>query len=268
MFEFEKNLRFDPGDYLVSSELSETQKKRIDDATLIFKDNIVGEIKKLGGTRKENEAKFEEISKKVEAELKNFDKDYQKDFKNYINLLAKLIEDLSVTIVPVKEMPWPDVFFCTIPRIVIEKNKLKLLDNAIAYYGEIKCVISRTIIFGKIKGEKPLFAPIMGDLEIDYKIDGSHSGSKSESFSYINAIINSLEKSSTRSHLTKYLEAYQAHGDPICDFLKKNDELMNSMEALISGLESKRLSNDIAICGIAIPHPTDNTSLLIVIDEG
>jgi hypothetical protein len=120
-----------------------------------------------------------------------------------------------------------------------------------------------------MKGEKPLFAPIMGTIDLgDYKLDDSQKEPKSQIYSYIDALINSFDSIITKNHLAKYHEGYQRHGDPICDYLMKDNELMNSMERITSSIESNRLSSDIAICSIAIPQSSDKTTLLLVTDEG
>jgi len=269
---FINKIEFDPAEYLVSSkehELTDFQKKTIESATSIMKENIIGEIQSFGGNLKINEEKFKELENKVNEELKNEEyADLKKELKNYIKLLREIIEKTCVIIIPVKEMPWVNVLFRTVPRIIFNK-KLELLDNAIAYYGEIKCVISRSTIFGKMKDEKPLFAPIMGAIDLGgYRLDESQKEPKSQRYSYISAIINSFDSIITKNHLAKYHEGYQRHGDPICDFLMKDNELMNSMERITSGIESNRLTSDIAIFSIAIPHSTDKTTLLLVTDEG
>ena len=269
---FTNKIEFDPGEYLVSSdeqELTVFQKKVIESAISIMKDNIVGDFKSFGGNLKVNEEKFKELENKVNAELKNEEyEDIKKELKNYIKILRELIEKVCAVIIPVKEMPWENVLFRTVPRITFDK-KLELLDNAVAYYGEIKCIISRPTIFGKMKDEKPLFAPIMGAIDLGgYKLDETSKDPKSHRYSYISAIINSFDSTITKNHLAKYHEGYQRHGDPICDFLMKNNELMNSMERITSGIDSNRLSSDIAIFSVAIPQPTDKTTLLLVTDEG
>ena len=269
---FVNKLEFDPADYLVSreeQELSNFQKEVIEKATAIMKDNIVGEIKSFGGNFKVNEEKFKELEKKANEELENQEyEDIKKELKNYVKKLKELIEKTCLAIIPVKEMPWVDVLFRTVPRITFDK-KIELVDNSIAYYGEIKCVLSRSTIFGKIKNENPLFAPIMGTLDLmGYKLDESIKGPKTQIYPYVSAIINSLDSTMTQNHLAKYHESYQRHGDPICDFLMKDNELMNSMERITSSIESERISSDIAVYSIAIPQPADNTTLVLVTDEG
>ncbi len=269
---FSDKLEFNPAEYLVSSEeqeLTNFQKKMIDDATAILKDNIIGGLKSFGGNLKANEEKFKELEKRAEEELENEQyESIKKELKSYVKKLRELVEKTCVAIIPVKEMPWVDVLFRSVPRIVFDK-KAELLDNAIAYYGEIKCVISRPTIFGKMSGEKPLFAPVMGAVDLgDYKLDETDKGPKSQIYSYISAIINSFDSRTIRNHLAKYHEGYQRHGDPICDFLMKDDELLNSMEKVASSIESGRLSSDIAVYSIAIPQTADKTTLLITVDEG
>ncbi|MFW9989111.1 MAG: hypothetical protein ACFFC3_10680 [Candidatus Odinarchaeota archaeon] len=269
---FLNKLEFDPLEYLVSSEeqqLLEIQKKVIENATIIMKENIIGEIKAFGGNVNKNEEKFKELEKKVENILKKEEfEDIKKELKNYTKKLRELIEKTCVAIIPIKEMPWMDVLFRTIPRIIFDE-KLELLDNAIAYYGEVKCVLSRPIVFGKMKNEKPLFAPIMETIDLGgFKLDETQKEPKTQNYSYISAIIDSFDSTVNKNHLAKYHEGYQRHGNPICDFLMNNNELMNSLERISSGIESGRISSHIALYSIAIPQNADKTTLVLVTDEG
>ena len=269
---FVNKLEFNPEDYLVSSEeqeLTHFQKQMIDKATAILKNNVIGSLKSFGGSIKANEEKFKELEKRAAEELENeqYD-DLKKELKSYVKKLRDLIEKTCVVIIPVKEMPWVDVLFRSVPRIVFDK-KVELLDNAIAYYGEIKCVISRPTIFGKMGGEKPLFAPVMGAVDLEgFKLDESEKRPKSQIYSYVSAIINSFDSTVTRNHLAKYHEGYQRHGDPICDFLMKDDELVNALERVTSSIESNRHSSEIAVFSIAVPQPAEKTTFLVVVDEG
>jgi len=71
---FVNKLEFDLTDYIVSSEeheLADYQKKMIDNAISIMKDNTVGDIKSFGGNLKVNEEKFKEIVKMANEELEN-----------------------------------------------------------------------------------------------------------------------------------------------------------------------------------------------------
>ncbi len=264
---FRNSLNFDVSEYLVE-DLTELQKDIINDATFILKDNIVGELKSFGGSVKKNEEKFKDFMKQAEAELeKDKYKEIKKKLKDYLKKLSELIIKTCVVIIPVKEMPWVDVVFRTIPRIVYD-DKVQLLDSSIAYYGEIKCFIGRTTLYGKIKDQEPLFAPFTGNLDLKgYKLDAANKEPKSHLFPYIAAIINSLESVLTKNQLAKYHEEFQRHGDPIYDFLMKDDDLVNSMKNVITALDSGRIQSEIAVCSIAVPLPSDKKSIVLITDE-
>ena len=270
---FVNDLQFDVSEYL-DSELSDYQKKLIEDATFILQDNIVGDITKLGGNLQKNKEKFENFLKNAETNIENEKyKDSEKDLKQFLKDYAKKLQEVitktCVAVIPVKELPWVDILFRSVPRIELDNKKVELLDNAIAYYGEIKCVISRTTIYGKIKDEKPLFAPFMGELDLKgFKLDESQQGKpKLLVYPYVSTIIESLETSSTRSQLAKYHEGYQRHGEPICDFLMNKPDLLETMEKIQTGLDTGRIKSDISVCGIAIPFPSDNISLVLLVEE-
>jgi len=264
---FIDSLNFDVSEYLVE-ELSEFQKDIINDATFILKDNVVGEIKSFGGSVKKNEEKFKDFMKRAETELeKDTYKEIKKKLKEYLKKLSELIIKTCVAIIPVKEMPWVDVVFQTIPRIIFS-DKVHLLDYSIAYYGEIKCFIGRTTLYGHIKDQEPLFAPFTGNLDLgDYKLDATQKEPKSHIFPYISALINSLDSAITKNQLAKYHEEFQRHGDPICDFLMKDDDLVNSMKKIATALESERTTSDIAVCSIIVPLPSDKKSIVLITDE-
>ena len=48
----------------------------------------------------------------------------------------------------------------------------------------------------------------------------------------------------------------------------KNESKSSNFERITSGIESNRLSSDIAVFSIAVPQNTDKTTLLVVVDEG
>ena len=267
---FVKALQFDVSEYL-DSELTEFQTNLIEEATLILKDNIVGAVKKFGGNYDKNKQKFDSFIKKAEKELeKKENSSIQKQFlKNYSKKLIELIEKSCVAIIPVKDMPWVEVLFRSVPRLAIFDKKVELTDTSIAYYGEIKCVISKTTIFGKMRDKESLFAPIIGELDLGgYKLEDPKKEPKSEIYSYISAVINTLDSTITRNQLEKYHEGYQRHGEPICDFLMSKKDLFEAMENGRSGLESDRIKSNVAVCSIAIPLFGDKSTLLLVIDDG
>ncbi len=265
---FINSLKFDVSDYLVE-ELTELQSEIINDATIILKDNIVGDLKSYGGSVKKNEEKFKEFMKKAEAELeKDKYKEIKKKLKEYLKKLSELIIKTCVVIIPVKELPWVDVIFRTIPRISY-KDKVQLMDNAIAYYGEIKYFVGRTIIYGKIKDQESLFAPFTGNIDLGgYKLDESQKEPKSHIFPYMSAIINSLDSTITKNQLSKYHEEFQGHGEAISDFLMKDSDLNDSMGKITTAIESERSKSDTAVCCIIVPLPSEKKSIVLISDEG
>ena len=92
---FLNKLAFDVSDYLDDSHLSNFQKKLIDDAAFIFKDNIVGDIKQYGGNLENNNEKLENFIKKAEQELDNEEfKESAKELKQFLKDYSKKLRDL------------------------------------------------------------------------------------------------------------------------------------------------------------------------------
>jgi rubrerythrin len=256
-------------------ELNSFQSKNIQKATSILEKNIVGEVKYFGGDLDEGSEVFENLIKGLKTELEDEKNDEYRDelqdlLDQYLQKLEALIEKTCYAIIPVKEMPWKDVLFRTLPKIEFKNGKIILFDNIIAFYGEIDTSISKTTIYGKINNEKPLFAPVMGDiqLDIDQTRENIEEGTKKVyNFSYINAVINSLEKDSILKHLTRYDQGYQRHGEPISDFLQQKQDLMKAMNNLVSAIESDRVNKNSAICGIALPEKNAEKTIVITLDE-
>jgi hypothetical protein len=266
------NLDFDPSKYMVE-ELSSDQEKILKNAIEdTFKENIDGDIKKFGG--KVNEEDFKKIEEEVEKRMKNpifkpFEKDLEKVSKKWVELLKKSIEAFTYTNVPVKEMPFPSVTFLTVPRITWEKGKLdkmKLDTNGIAYLGEIKGLVTRTTLYGKMKKEDPLFAPHIGDLDLaGYKPDPNEKSPKSENLRFVYEIIKSMGRKATQNQVTRYDAQYERHGEPICDFLMKDEDLKKTLGKLTSAIESKRQTSSASITAMVLP--LISTSMVIALDE-
>ncbi|MEJ2249746.1 MAG: hypothetical protein P8Y70_13400 [Candidatus Lokiarchaeota archaeon] len=279
--QFEDVLNINPLDlkeFLDSSlekGLSKFQRNLIEEATSILKENIVEteSVKSFGGSIKGHEDLLDDHLQRIEKELeKDKYSENQKElkslFKSYTKVIREYIDKTCFCIIPVKEMPWVDVLFRSVPRMIINDN-IKLLDNSITYYGEIKCVLPRTILYGKMKEIEPLFAPLMGELDLKgYELDDQQKKSKkSLNFKYITEIIKSLDSVKSKNAIAKYHEGFQRHGDPLCDFLMQNGELMNSMNQLISGIDTGRLETEVAVSAIGIPFQSDKISLIIVENE-
>ena len=119
--EFLKKTAFDHAGYLVEGNLEDLpdyMKKMIENASSIMKENTVGDIKVFGGSIKKNEGKFNDFVKLAEKESENEKfKDIKKNIKDYIKILNDLVEKYCVAVIPVKELPWENVIFQTVPRI-------------------------------------------------------------------------------------------------------------------------------------------------------
>ena len=88
---FVDSIQLNIDDFLVD-ELTEMQKEVVDEATFIFKENIVGDMKFFGGNIKKNEEKYNEILKHAEEELKlEKYKEIKKHLKDYLKKLPELI---------------------------------------------------------------------------------------------------------------------------------------------------------------------------------
>ena len=261
---FISNIDFNIEEFL-TEELTDMQKEIIDEATFIFKDNIVGEINSFGGNIKKNEEKFKEFMKKAEEELeKDQYKEIKKELKEFLKKLPEMIIKTCYAVITVKELPWESVTFRTKPQI-IHDEKISLVDNVISYYGLVNCYIGRTTIYGKISGQDPLFAPFTGNLDLGgLKVE---EFKESDSFGFVDAVINSLDSTITKSQLAKYHEQFSRHGDPVADFLMKREELMEVMSRLTSSLETGRIKSDMALSSIALPIPSEKKTLTVVMEE-
>ncbi len=269
--------KFDVLNYIFlcpKDELSPFQKENIDNAISILEGNLgTRPIQYFGGNLKKNEQELIEYVNKLKKEIEKLPQNIQKELNDFLKKYNKILKDYinksCYAIIPLKEMPWTDILFRTVPKIIFNEKTVELNDNIIAYYGEINCAISKNTIYGRIKDEKPLFAPVLGDFEIDFEFNESDQKvKKSFKYNYISAIIESLDSTSIKNHLTRYHEGYQRRGDPISDFLNNKEDLLEKFRKLTSGMESGRIDTNISILGIALPHPSDNTSLVLVLDEG
>ena len=264
---FKNNINFQVDGFLVN-ELTSLQEKIIDDATFIFKDNIIGELKVFGGNIKKNEDKYKELKDNIESEIeKEKYKVIRKDLKEYLKLLPELILKTCVAEIPVKELPWEDVIFRTIPRI-LRKDTVKIFPNKIAYYGYIKCKINKSILFGRINGQDPFFAPLQRELDLK-GAEPNNAGEVSlpRDFQYVDAIMKAIDDPLIKLQLSAYEEKNSKKGDAICDYLNQNGELLEIMSKLKTDIDVGATNSGVVINAIAIPSDNNNTTLVIVLND-
>ncbi|GAB4326437.1 MAG: hypothetical protein Kow0069_32920 [Promethearchaeota archaeon] len=258
-------------DHLVPNELNPKQSKHVDKVKELLEGNLVGDPTLFGG--KLDEEKFKEFKEALLAELgkeeyKSLKGKLEKSLENYLEALKKVVEELVVGFFPVKDMPTPSITFRTVPLVRTEsKTPLKFtVMLTVAFACEVQCVVNRTTLFGEMKGEAPLFAPLIGEMDLGgFKLTPDMKAPTSENFAYLEALLKSMSKMSTRNNVTRYHAQYQRHGEPICDFFMKDEQLMKSMEKVTSGVDSKRLQSGAAVAALVKPHAA--RTLVLVHDE-
>jgi len=267
-----ENLNIDPTKHMIFNQLTPDQEKIYNNAMEILKNNLNGDPKKFGGKLNEEEFKKveEEVLKRLDNDIfKEHKKDLEKLAKRWLELKRNELNSYIFAIFPVKEMPFPSASFITVPRIVWPKGKLDKMSldtNGIAYAGEIKALITRTTLFGKPSKNKPLFAPHIGPLDMAaYKLTPEEKGPKNENMRFVYEVINSLERRSTQNQVMRYDDQYERHGEPICDFLIKDEDLVKTLSKLTSAIDSKRQSSGSAIPAIALI--VQDTTLVLTTDE-
>ncbi len=266
-------LEIDIQEFLDFEKLNPYQENLIEQATEILKLNTVGDVIKYGGNIKRNEnlikSLWEQVDKELEKEEYKDQKSKLKDFvKSYFKMLREKINKTCGAIIAVKEMPFINVHFNNIPQIEIDGKNPKLYDTLIIYTGEIKCLLPRAIIHGKIKNVEPLFSPVMES--ITWKEGANFFNGETSTSTLINALdqlLKKIESKDIKNFLINYQENFQRHGDPYCDYLHEDDDLMEVMNNLTTDLESGRAKSNIVINALAIPQPSRKTTFIAVINE-
>ncbi len=255
-----------------SPELSPDHEKIKKAVEEILGDNIVEEIKAVGG--KIDIEEFNKMESEIQKQLQNpIFKPYEADLKKLVEkwLLHKKNEFAHhlFLVFKVKDFPFPSVSFLTIPQITWEQGKadrMKLNTDRIAFCGEIEALATRTVLYAKIAKEDPLFAPHIGNLDLaGYKPDAADETPKSQNLLFVKEILASMERKSTQNQVTRYDSQYERHGEPICDYFMQQDGLKKVMSKLTSALDSKRQNSNAAICGIVLP--LIKTTMAITTDE-
>ena len=268
-------LKFDLQNHLIEGELSENQEKYATWAIDMVKKNIPAEEspKKWGG--KVNEDALAEIEEQIQKFLENpvfkeFKDNLEKPLAKYVEKLKEVIEETVMVTIPLQDMPFPEVTFRVIPYVTWKDDKiskLKVETGRIVFTADIAGIISRTILFGKMKDADPLFAPLIGELDMaDYKPDADAKGPLSKNVEFVDQVITALDRPSTRNHVVRYHREYERIGQPICDFLMRDEQLLEILSGLDSALDTKRQTSNAAI--IVFAYKQDNSTFILVQNEG
>ena len=267
-----QKIKFDRVAHLAADELTDDQTKIIDAVKKIIQENIAGDVKVFGGKVNEEEITKlqEEIKKELAAdEFKSIAKKMDKVVENWIDVWKKAVEQTCVAFLPVKDMPFPNVTFVNAPMVLEDKKgkmQFELHEDSILFCVEIACVVNRTVLYAKVPKEEPLFAPLIGEIDFgDFKLDADQKGSLSQNLAYIFTLADSLDSTSSKNNVTRYDAQYQRHGEPICDFFMKDEELMKAMVKITSALDSKRVSSGAAVCCTVVQG--NNNSIVLVHSE-
>ncbi len=267
-----KGIKFDPLKHIAPNELSADQTKIIDGVKKILEGNINGDVKVFGGKINEGELKQlqDKIKKEMEApDFKDISKKMDKVIEGWLGAWKKAIAKTCIAFIPVKDMPFAHVTFMSTPMVLEDKKgkmEFELVDESMVYCAEIACVVNRCVLYAKIAKDKPLFAPLIGEIDLGgFKLDPNQKGPYSQNMAYVLALLESLDSTSSKNNVTRYDSQYQRHGEPICDYFMKDEELCKATDKITSALETKRISSGAAVCATVVPM--SNFSLVLVHNE-
>ncbi len=261
---FRDSIDFTVSDFL-GPDLSNQQKKAIDDVFAIIKRNASGDIESFGASIKNNESLYKEIEGRIKENIEKEEfKPIKKALKDFAKKISEFIDATCFAIIPVKELPWKELFFRSVPEIHFTGDKMNINKEKFAFYGEIKRILPRITIFGKLKGSDPLFAPHALELDLKIPSEVQNETQKVRNYMYVYHIIQTLNSEVTKNQLVKYEEEFQRHGDPVCDYLMNDDQLKESMKKMY--LTSDIIS-EVSVNAIAIPLKEDGSSLVVALFE-
>jgi hypothetical protein len=147
------------------------------------------------------------------------------------------------------------------------KGTLEINDKPIGYIVELPYQVERGVVYGEMQGQKPLFAPIIGTLELNWnapeKKPQPGETEYIEDFELQARFFQVMDKQTTRNSIWRY-QNYGRKGEPICDKLLANEDLLVSMERIISEVDSKEFKANASACGII--HPIDGRTIVAIVD--
>src|SRR4030042_2055512 len=178
-----KGVKFDGLKHLVPNELTPDQSKIIDGVKKILEGNLVGDVKVFGG--KINEGEVTQLQEKIKKELegpdfKDIGKKMEKVVENWLDVCKKAIAKTCVAFFPVKDMPFANVTFLSAPMVMEDKKgkmEFEIVEESIVFCAEIACVVNRCVLYAKVSKDKPLFAPLIGEIDLGgFTLDPNQKG--------------------------------------------------------------------------------------------
>lgn len=251
--------------------VSKSQQGDVDTFKALIENNATAPLVTWGGTF--DEAMFKEAREKIPDVLKDMqqeakDKEIKAYFAGYQDVMKKFLERHVVVKATVKTMPFKTVYMHRAPKVFEnKKQQLDINEKPVGFVVELPYQVERSTAYGEMKDGKPLFAPIIGNLDIDWQApDKKSSPAEAEyidDFSLQRAVFDAMDKQTTINSVWRY-QNYGRKGEPICDKLMAIEDLMVSMERLASEVGSKSFEGNASIC--ALIFAIDGRSIVAVID--
>ncbi len=241
--------------------------KEVDVFKNLIVNNIVGDIKTWAGSF--DEEAFKKAKDEIPAALKKLqmegkEKEIKSFFDSYVKVIRKFLENHIVIRADVKTMPFKEVFMVKVPKVYGTDKSLECNEKPVGFVTELPYQVERTTAYGELKDQKPLFAPIIGNFDISWKVpEPKPSGSYIGDFSLQLAMFDAMEKQTTVNSIWRY-QNYGRKGEPICDKLMANEDLMLTMERIHSEVDSKSFNANASVCGLLFA--IDGRTIVAVID--
>ncbi len=240
----------------------------------VFKDlmvsNIVGELKVWGGNFDEEQwksakAKLPEAIKKLQQEGK--EKEIKAYFDAYAKVMKKFLDVHCMAKAEVSKMPFKSVYMQKIPKIDQTDKGMEINDKPVGFICELPYQVERSCAYGEMKEKKPLFAPIIGSLDMTWNPPAEKQAPDAKE--YIDdvalqaAIFEAMDKQTTLNSVWRY-ENYGRKGEPICDKLMDNQDLMVAMERVASEVDMKDFKGNASVTTLF--YAVDGRTIVAIVD--
>ncbi|HME54535.1 MAG TPA: zinc ribbon domain-containing protein [Candidatus Lokiarchaeia archaeon] len=249
-------------------ELNPRQEKDLTVYKDLLINNLVGEVQAWGGVYNEDQwkagrLKLPEIIK--ELQLAGKEKEIKPYFETYAKVMRKFLDAYVAAKAEVKTMPFKTVYMVKVPKINETEKGLEINDKPVGFIAELPYQIERSCAYGEMKEKKPLFAPIIGSLDLNWTppTDKTKEGEYIEDDSLQANLFEAMDKQTMINSVWRY-ENYGRKGEPVCDKLMDNQDLMVTMERIQSEVDSKEFKANASVC--AIMYAIDDRTIVAVVD--
>ncbi|MBD3185616.1 hypothetical protein GF325_02210, partial [Candidatus Bathyarchaeota archaeon] len=170
-----------------------------------------------------DESQFKKAKTQLPAVLKKLDleskeKEIKSQLDAYSKIFKKFTEHHAIVMAPVKTLPFKKVYMHKLPKIYEnEKGSLEINEKPIGYIVELPYQVERSAAYGEMKDKEPLFAPVIGELELNWN---PPDGASQSGEIYIKDFVlqanffEAFDKQTTRNSIWRY-QNYGRKGEPI-----------------------------------------------------